>query len=317
VLYVRAVLARRSRPLRRLLGIDRRMSGSVRILISSIHVVRGGANGVARKPTGFRGPVMNQSEYVSALRLTEAIQSRPAARLLRALLDQLGLLDAVHDPIDCSVTFSPQYTSGRKRAVAEDVESALAAPGVYILVGGPVYNAAVHHVLTNLHDRTRFRFDEPEDPQTPVRGIYVNGYQLNGGEAFFERRLETSEAGAPCDYFILQKISEFGVGRSTVFLCCGLGSLGTAMAVGKLSRDWESLERAFHGDDFELLYRFDIDHDVVAPTAEDVDRALDGVTTVWERSVPPSRLAPVPHVAAPATTQTTTQTAGQDEPQLR
>jgi len=38
---------------------------------------------------------MNQSEYVSAQLLRDAIRTRPARGPLRALLDQLGLLDTV------------------------------------------------------------------------------------------------------------------------------------------------------------------------------------------------------------------------------
>lgn len=298
VLYVRAVLARRSRPLRRLLGIDGRMSGSVRILVSSIKVMPRGALGALGRPTGFHGPVMNQSEYVSALRLAEAIRSRPAARLLRALLDQLGLLDAAHDPIDCSISYSPQYLDdpgddATVNTVRRELDKPLDESGVYILVGGPVYNAAVHYVLTNPSARTRFQFDVPEDAETPARGIHL--HHENGDMESFERQAPPSPGGTGADYFILQKISEFGDGPSTVFICSGLSSMGTAMAVGTLARDWEQLERKFHGDDFELLYRFRNDQDVAVPTAEDVDRALDAVTTecIRERRVPPSLVGDV------------------------
>jgi hypothetical protein len=300
VLYVRAVLARRSRPLRRLLGLDGRMAGSVRILVSSIRVTQGGALGALGRRTGFRGPVMNQSEYVSALRLAEAIRSRPAARLLRALLDQLSLLDAAHDPIDCSISYSPQYLGdpGNGATAATmwpELDKPLNESGVYILVGGPVYNAAVHHVLTNLGVRTRFQFDMPDDAETPARGIRVKGFCHNGDEEVFERQAPPSQGGTGDDYFILQKISEFGDGPSTVFLCSGLSSMGTAMAVGALARDWELLERRFHRDDFELLYQFRNSQDAAVPTADEVDRALRAVTTtcVWERSVSPSRATPV------------------------
>jgi hypothetical protein len=296
VLYVRAVLARRSRPLRRLLGVDGRKPNSVRILVSSINVIPGGARGALGMRTGFHGPVMNQNEYVSALRLAEAIQSRPATHLLRALLDQLGLLDAAHDPIDCSISYSPQYLvagDGATGNVSRELDRSLDESGVYILVGGPIYNGAVHHVLTNLGVRTRFQFDMPVDVETPARGIWVTGFHRNGDKKSFERL--PSQDGAGADYFILQKISKFGSGSSTVFICSGLSSMATAMAVGMLARDWERLERKFHGDDFELLYRFRNDRDIPMPTAKDVDRALDAAATtcLWEHTVLPDQVEPV------------------------
>jgi hypothetical protein len=301
IVYVRAVLTRRSRPLRRLLGVGGRLPGSIQILVSSIYVIKGGTLGVRVQRTGFYGPVMNQGEYVAALRLAEAIQTRPAARLLRALLDQLGLLDAVHDPLDCSIVFSPQYVespdgeavdpqqytvpdmSGNGE-VAERMLRALATPGVYILVGGPVYNAAVHYVLTHLRERTRFRFQVHDAAGSPARGIAVSGYRQDGTEEFFRHLPDRPEHPGPAsDYFVVQKISRFGPGESTVFLCSGLSSIGTAMAVGLLATRWEDLEREFHAEDFALLYRFGNGRDVAVPTAQDVDIALATAERIWPR----------------------------------
>lgn len=312
VVYVRAVLARRSRPLRRLLGVGGPLPGSVRILLSSIYVVKGGTLGVRVQTTGFYGPVMNQGEYVSALRLAEAIQTRPAARLLRALLDQLGLLDAVHDPLDCVIAFSPQYVDSPDGApvdpaaytvpdlsgngeVAERMLRSLATPGVYILVGGPAYNAAVHYVLTHLHERTRFRFDLNAEAiadrhggrhgeSTSARGISVVGYRQDGEPKFFHQHPATPDRTTAPDYFVLQKVSRFGPGNSTVFICSGLSSIGTALAVGLLATRWQELEREFKGEDFALLYGFDNGRDIAVPTAQDVDIALATAERLWPRA---------------------------------
>jgi hypothetical protein len=299
VLYVRAVFARRSRPLRRLLGVGGRLPGTVRILVSSIYVVQGGTLGVQYPQPGFYGPVMNQSEYVSALRLAEAIRTRPAVRLLRALLDQLGLLDAVHDALECSIAFSPQYVDSPDGGpvgvdgysvpdlagdgeIAERMRRALAVPGVYILVGGPFYNAAVRYTLTHLGERTRFRF---ESRSGDVRGVSVVGYRQDGAEQFFAQHLGTPEhaSGPDYDYFVVQKVSRFGPGRSTVFLCCGLSSLATALAVGLLASQWEELARDYGAADFALLYEFHNGRDIAMPTAQDVDTKLATVKLVWPR----------------------------------
>lgn len=304
VVYVRAVFARRSRPLRRLLGIAGDVPGTVRILVSSIYVVQGGTLGVQSPRTGFYGPVMNQSEYVSALRLAEAIRTKPAVRLLRAILGQLGLLDAVHDPLDCSIAFSPQYVDSPDGGavtpdeysvpdlagdgeVAERMRRSLAAPGVYILVGGPFYNAAVCYTLTHLGERTRFRF-VTEDGHT--RGISVIGYRQDGSEQFFAQHRGTAEhaPGPDYDYFAVQKVSRFGPGNSTVFLCCGLSSLATAMAVGFLASRWETLEREYGAADFALLYEFHNGRDIAMPTAQDVDTKLATVKPIWPRPAAPA-----------------------------
>ncbi|GAA4207766.1 hypothetical protein [Actinocatenispora rupis] len=299
--YLRIVLTRRSRPLRRLL-FGGRTPRAVVILVSSIYVVPGGTLGVRSRSTGFYGPVMNQSEYVSALRLAEAIQTRPAARLLRALLNQLGLVDTGYDPLDCSIAYSPQYVesmdggpvSAREYTVpdlsgngevAERIRRALATPGTYVLVGGPFYNAAVHYALTHLGERTRFRFVARTEKGTEVRGISVLGYRQDGTEQTFEQHLGTAEdiPGPDYDYFVLQKVSGFGPAGATVVLCCGLSSLATALAVGLLATHWEDLAREFGADDFALLYQFDNGRDLAVPSRQDVDVALAGVQRVWPR----------------------------------
>jgi hypothetical protein len=83
------------------------------------------------------------------------------------------------------------------------------------------------------------------------------------------------------DYFILQKISEYDTTKSTVFICAGLSSLGTATAVGLLASRWRHLADTYGGGDFALLYQFDNRRDITMPTAGDVDRALATVRQVW------------------------------------
>jgi len=291
VLYVRTVLSRRSRPLRRLLGVGEHLPNKVRIMVSSIYVQQGGALGVAG-PTGFYGPVMNQSEYVSAQRLRDAIRTRPASRPLRALLDQLGLLDTVHDPTECEIVFSPHYVEDGKPVgadeyqppklsgdgeVAKRIRDSMAEAGVYILVGGPPYNAVVAHVLDTLPDEHAwFRFDVTVDG---ARAIEVSP----DGKRYV--RPDLVPGGSEPDYFVLQKISKFGSQKSTVFVCAGLSSLGTAAAVGQLASRWRHLEQEFGSKDFALLYKFDNRRDVAVPAADDVDKALRTVKEpIWQWS---------------------------------
>jgi len=285
VVYVSAVLSRRSRPLRRLFGIGEHVPNKVRIMVSSIYLRQGGALGVDG-PIGFYGPVMNQSEYVSAQRLRDAIRTRPASRPLRALLDQLGLLDTVHDPIECEIAFSPQYVDGEdgkpvgaqeyqpsdlsgNGTVVERIQESMKEAGVYILVGGPAHNAAVVHTLANRSDKqARFVFD--------VSGSGARIVERGpGGERSFQR-----DSGSVLDYFVLQKISGPRSRKSTVFVCSGLSSLGTAAAVGLLASRWRDLERRFGDADFALLCKFDNRRDVAVPAVEDVDRALRTVREI-------------------------------------
>lgn len=301
LMYVRGVITHRSRPLRRLLGVGGSISSRIRVMVSNIYVVQGGTLGARTNRTGFYGPVMNQSEYTFALRLAEAVRTRPAARMFRALLDQLGLLDAAHEPLNCSIGFSPQYVDTPEDGgpvipeaytvpdlsgdgtVAKQIADALAEPNVYILVGGPVYNAAVLYTLTHLRERTRFRFELRDDGQTHERGISVAGYEQDGSERFFRQQLPTPGKPMP-DYFILQKISKFGPGKATVFLCSGLSSLGTAMAVHLLATRWEQLAREFRDkDDFELLYEFYTDKGTPVPDLRDVESSLNAAERLWPK----------------------------------
>jgi hypothetical protein len=299
VLYVRAVLSRRSLPLRRMLGIGGHLPNKVWIMLSSIYVLQDGALGVTGR-TGFYGPVMNQSEYVAAQLLRDAIRTRPAARPLRALLDQLGLLDTVHDPTECEIVFSSQYVDGVDGRpvgaheyqppklsgdckVVKRIQESMKEAGVYVLVGGPSHNAAVEYTLRNRSDKqARLTFD-----------VGVNGALIiergPGGKGVIPHDRVT---GGFVDYFILQKISGFGRQNSTVFVCAGLSSLGTAAAVGLLASRWRDLARRFGEDDFALLYTFENRRDVAVPTAEDVDKALRTVAEIEPPSEQSGLVAP-------------------------
>lgn len=291
LLYVRAELSRRSRPLRRFLGVGGHPSHAVRIVVSSIYVLQEGTLGVLKKErTGFYGPVMNQSEYVSAQLLRDAIRTRPAARPLRALLDQLGLLETVPDPIDCDIVFSPPYVDGKdgKPVTAEEYEPprlsgngpvvdrirrSMGEPGVYIVVGGPTYNAAAAYLQESIPaEQAWFTFSTNEHG-TPL--ITVNKGQ--GRQNFAQEWDTRGSESVLVDYFILQKITGHRRPGATVFLCAGLSSLGTAVAVSMLASRWRRLERRFGAEDFAQLYRFDNRRNVAMPAAEDVDNALKSV----------------------------------------
>jgi hypothetical protein len=298
LLYVRAELGRRSRPLRRLLGIGGHPSNTVRIVVSSIYVVPQGALGVlSKKKTGFYGPVMNQSEYVSAQLLRDAIRTRPAARPLRALLDQLGLLETVHDPIDCDIVFSPQYVDGKdgkavteveyepydlsgNGPVVERIQESLREPGVYILVGGPTYNAVVAYLMTRIpEDQAWFSFTTSAQGEPQI----VAEKGRRGQQAYPQEWRSINAERVLVDHFILQKITGYGPAKATVFVCAGLSSLGTAVAVSLLASRWRQLENHFGAGGFAQVYRFDNRRDVAMPAADDVDKAMQSVTApIWQ-----------------------------------
>ncbi len=128
---------------------------------------------------------------------------------------------------------------------------------------------------------------------TEVRGISVLGYREDGTEQIFEQHLGAPDdtPGPDYDYFVVQKVSGFGPGNSTVMLCCGLSSLATALAVGLLASRWEQLATEFGSEDFALLYQFDNGRDIAVPSRQDVDVALDTVRRLWPR-LPDSSPAP-------------------------
>jgi hypothetical protein len=82
------------------------------------------------------------------------------------------------------------------------------------------------------------------------------------------------------DYFVLQRISGCGANKSIVFVCSGLSSLATAVAVKLLDTQWRDLDREFEGRDFALLCMFENRRDVGVPAVEDVDKALATVERV-------------------------------------
>jgi hypothetical protein len=142
----------------------------------------------------------------------------------------------------------------------------------------------VHYVLTHLCERTRFRFQVHDAGGSSVRDIAVSGYRQDGTGEFFRHLPDRPEhSGTASDYCVVRKISCFGPGESTVFLCSGLSSIGTAMAAGLLATRWEDLEREFHAEDFALLCRLGNGRDVAVPTAQDVDIALATAERVWPR----------------------------------
>jgi hypothetical protein len=234
---------------------------------------------------------MNQSEYVSAQLLRDAIRTRPTSRPLRALLNQLGLLETVHDPTDCEIVLSSQYVDSQdgkpvgadeyqppdlrgECAVVERIRDSMREAQVYILVGGPAYNANVAYVLADLSGKdARFRFDVTAD------GAQIVVDHDGGQERYVQQHQELIDAQPTLvDYFVLQKISNYGLKNLTVFICSGLSSLGTAAAVGLLASQWKRLAKDFRGDDFALLYQFHNRRDVAMPTAEDVEKALATAT---------------------------------------
>lgn len=90
---------------------------------------------------------------------------------------------------------------------------------------------------------------------------------------------------SPQDYFVLQKIPGFGPSKVTVFLCSGLSSTGTALAVSLLANGWAGLRKQFPGrkENFALLYGYS-----PAPGKPPLKDVLEKNRIPVERVWPPS-----------------------------
>ena len=297
--YIRMAIARRHRPLRALLATAD--DTPIKIMISNMYVQQGGALGVMTKRSGFFGSVASEIEYVSALELAERIRSRPVARTLRALLDQVGLADSgPSKPLDCTIMFSPSHIGDTDDPPvgagdyepadflgdtddARRVGDAFRERGTYILIGGPTHNVAVYYVLNHIQFR-RFAFDvDPDDALHRNTKLRVLSYDHRGlPHTYPEKDDEDS-------YFIVQKIPNFGPSRVTVFVCAGLSSMGTALAVATLATRWRELHRDYPAPqkNFALLYRHSATRrDRRKPILKDVLDNLDSAQLVWRHPAP-------------------------------
>jgi hypothetical protein len=75
----------------------------------------------------------------------------------------------------------------------------------------------MYYTLTHLRDRIRFRFVLREASWGGVRGIAVAGYNLDGSEESFPEEVLPGDGSRVSDYFVVQKISDFGTGGASVF----------------------------------------------------------------------------------------------------
>lgn len=143
----------------------------------------------------------------------------------------------------------------------------------FVLIGAPTYNVLTHYVHVTTADR---RLDFVRVRNTLGSDVrYERGIRFPGPDGPEElRREELRRRDGTCyaytEYVTIQKITRFGPGMLTVFVCAGTCTSATAEAV-RLLADWENLlalpnprstnERRIGDDeDFLLVYSFQTPH---------------------------------------------------------
>src|SRR5262249_27588718 len=222
-----------------------------------MYVVPGGAVGATATTVGYYGSALNEVEYRGALDLAGAIQTKPLRQLFQALANQTGT-DGVARPVLCRIGVSTPYvraTGGepadrhrqlpvdfdrdRELELLERINLELCRPGTFVLVGSPIYNVLTLYALANAGDDARFSFERlPRGDGGFDRGIRVLRYYPNGTGRTFVR--EVRDDGVYDEYFVVQKITTWGPGKGTLFLCAGTSAAATAAALGVLTK-WQRL----------------------------------------------------------------------------
>lgn len=228
----------------------------LKVYLSAIAVQRQGTIATAPIIGGFHGDAMTEIEYRHALRFASSIKSGSASWIITTIFGQRAGAEEVLSTIEKSPSFRKNERRKEGPGVGEvlyDEQAASAAlkdQACTVLVGGPIYNLLVHHLLRArpTEPRTTRLFEfirENTDFGDPVRGIRT----LFGVTA--EDYVRTEENGILRDYFIVEKISYKG---RKVFICAGTCTAATAAAIDKLL-EWRHLERKFGARDFGCLYR--------------------------------------------------------------
>lgn len=259
------------RPRRKFFGLLSDSMSRVQIKLSNIYVKRRGTVSITPATIGFYGAAITEPEYVHALKLASAISTKPFRRALRAIAQENGL--PIADlPIVCEISISPSYVQTGSDTDAEEIQDRAVTGeqlaelhnriqgmfdrgGTYVLIGGPVYNAMVEHVLRLFPDN-RFEFTRPvvatAEDGSPILG---RGYTYRRRIPLTVVRKEHLTGDVPHyeEYFLIQKFVRQKPHPLTVFMCWGTCTAATAAAVDTLV-DWRSLWRQFGDEPFAALY---------------------------------------------------------------
>jgi hypothetical protein len=241
-LLVSDVLWRRA--LHAFFGVTRPSRSAIRVRLSCINVVPGGARATDRIAGGFVGPAMSEQEYRLALRLTRVVQRRPMVRALSALMESTR--SAGTEPVVCKIGSSPPYEGEAPVEFESDAELARRlrrqlAGGTFVLIGEPMYNLLTRFVL---HEApSRFLFVGGLEPGAgPARTIQVRNAYHTPADAVDEDYERKVEDGVAIEYGVLERIVDWN--GSTIFLCAGTSTASTVAAVRELV-EWRDLRTRF------------------------------------------------------------------------
>lgn len=254
------VLSRRRRLMFTFFASGRHWSGKIRVMMSNIYVNVPEGSPSPQTDLGFSGATLTLGEQIYANKFVEAVEGRPATRLLRALADQIGLEEALGS-VRCKLSVSPlrvdnvdysQYApQGDDGEIGRELAEVLRNGDTLVLVGGVVFNTLTRYVMGRSGDQSWFTFVSKDSEGAAIRALRA---EANGSDATFT----CSQRGGDgletfVEYFFVQKVTGFGPDRSTIFICAGTSTAATVAALEKLT-DWEALHQRFGDGAFAALY---------------------------------------------------------------
>lgn len=219
--YLWAWLPKRAQ--RRWMGMTSRKP-TLQIYASNLMIKPGGAEPVEGETVtvGFTGSAMNEMEYLSALKLRDAL--RPS-RFIEAVSELIGR--PIEEP---DVHVCPPWDERR-------------APGAnLVFLGSSIYNSGTKFFLGR-QDRLKFILDAP--PGGPKQRV------LRVGDRPFVRQ-PAPEGVFSDDYGLICRINQ---GGRSIFICAGLGAEGTCEAAVYLATRWKALRAKYGNEGFAIVVR--------------------------------------------------------------
>lgn len=274
-LMAAAMTSRRwRRAQRNFFGLSGHGAKQIRIRVSNLWINQGGTMGNIPVRRGFEGSAITEGEFKAGLDLSAALQTRPLARMIRAIASQLGA-DSATSPITSDIAACPPPM--QHGAAIETAE----APGCLILIGGPVYNSLTHLVMGGDGGRSTIVWIERGKTPDNERyfGIYVPPSHAGGNDAdiFFPTSRQVGNSTLNDAFFVVEKLSGWGPNHTTIFICAGTGNAATTAAVAEIAQ-WRRLRAEFGNEPFAVVFK------MVTTTPNAYD-AKARITREWHKCV--------------------------------
>lgn len=227
-------------------GITKPGRSAIKIRLSCINVVPGGARATDHIVEGFIGPAMSEQEYKYALQFTRVVQRRPIVRALSALMENTRSTGI--DPVVCEIGSSPPHHGEIPVDFTGDNELSdrlrgQLANGTYVLIGEPMYNLLTGYVMREAGSRFSFvggRTDS-EDTRRTIQVGNVYHTPNNAVAEDYERKVED---GVFIEYGVLERLVDWN--GSTIFVCAGTSTASTIAALRELV-EWRDMHSRFDG----------------------------------------------------------------------